>query len=327
MNPTISHHLHYYHAGTNHRHPLPGSLQQPPNWSSCFWPCFPVVYYPQSSCRDPGKVRSCHSFPQPPPVSFVWIQRKFQRPYGSSHGPLSLVLPTHVSHLTSHYSPLFILFLPSWPPPSSSNIQQRPLPQGLGIGPPTGHVLSQEIRRAYFLTLFKTLLRCHLPLKKNIYFTEVWLIYNVELVSGVYIYVYNVCKWACGVRDLLETRAGVGLEESEWGKSAKGSGEGMLRAPCRPLKKPVSALKTPGLGWPLRGHQQLAGLTLSPQMWEATCPALSSPLFYTLPAQWRPSTWSEGNRCSKQVLPHPWSLEWAWPDRGGGGHAGSCEVD
>ena len=29
----------------------------------------------------------------------------------------------------------------------------------------------------------------------------------------------------------MEARAGVGLEESEWGKSAKGSGEGMLRVP------------------------------------------------------------------------------------------------
>ena len=56
---------------------LAWSLQQPPNWSPRFSPCFPVVYYPQSSCRDPGKVRSCHSFPQAPPVSFVWIQSKF----------------------------------------------------------------------------------------------------------------------------------------------------------------------------------------------------------------------------------------------------------
>ena len=64
----------------------------------------------------------------------------------------------------------------------------------------------------------------------------------------MYIYIYIYVYGHVGVRDLLEARAGVGLEEFEWSKSAKGTGEGILRAPCRPLRKPVSDLKTPGLG-------------------------------------------------------------------------------
>lgn len=67
-------------------------------------------------------------------------------------------------------------------------------------------------------------------------------------VIHIYIYTYMYVYGHVGVRDLLEARAGVGLEESEWSKSAKRTGEGILRAPCRPLRKPVSDLKTPGLG-------------------------------------------------------------------------------
>ena len=129
---------------------------------------------------------------------------------------------------------------------------------------------------------------------------------SLSLSLSLYIYIYIYIYGHLGVRDLLEARAGVGLEESDWSKSAKGTGEGILRAPCRPLRKPVSDLKTPGLGWPLRGHQQLAGLNLSPQTWEATCPAPSSPFFYIPPLPGGdPGRGGRGTGAPNRCLPIP----------------------
>lgn len=142
---------------------LAWAYQQPPNWPSCLDLASPVVYYPQSSCRDPGKADHVTLSPAPP-VSFVFeFREKFQRPMVAHTVLYHLYYPltslTSLPLLSLVHSVPAILASSS----SSSNIQQRPLPLGPGIGPPTGHVLSQEIHRAYFLTSFKTLPRCHLP--------------------------------------------------------------------------------------------------------------------------------------------------------------------
>ena len=124
-------------------------IQQPPNWSPCFCPCFHIVCVVEQlegSCQ--GHITSL--FCPVPPVSSHWIQRLS----GSLYSPLFTF--STLSPLQPHLLLLLLFTLPQPPKPPgcSSNIRYRLLPQGLCISSLCPVRSSPRYPWAYLLTFF-----------------------------------------------------------------------------------------------------------------------------------------------------------------------------